>query len=384
MASIDPFLIAVPQSDLDDLRKRLAETRWPATETADDVGQGPRLAKLQALAAHWVDIYDWRACEAQLNAWGSMRTVIDGLGIHFLHVRSPRPDALPLLLLHGWPGSILEFRKLIGPLTDPAAYGADTAHAFELVIPSMPGFGFSEKPTEIGWDIARIARAYVTLMERMGFPRWAVQGGDFGACVADEIAALAPSGLVGLHSNFTMFVPTAQEIEEADANEQAMLASMAHFGEKLSAYISLQSTRPQTIGYALADSPIAQAAWVYAMFQDTCGTPGNAEASFSYDEMLDDIMLYWLTNSGVSSARLYWELVRSGWQSPAQVGQPITVPTGFSMFAGDALRKSRRWIERRYSGLRFFADHARGGHFAALERPDAMIGDIRATFADLR
>jgi pimeloyl-ACP methyl ester carboxylesterase len=322
-------------------------------------------------------------CEALLNGWGQHKTKIDGLGIHFLHIRSPRPDALPLLLLHGWPGSVLEFRKLIGPLTDPAAQGATEAPAFHLVIPSMPGYGFSDKPTTTGWDMPRIARAYVALMDRLGYRSWGVQGGDFGAGVTDEIAAMAPAGLIGMHSNFAMFKPTPDEMKQATPDEQAMLKSAGHFWDDLSGYAKLQGTRPQTIGYALADSPVAQAAWIYAMFQDTCGTSGDAEASFTLDELLDDITLYWLSNSGASSARLYWELVQTKWSSAAKLEMPITVPTGFSMFAGEAVRKSRRWIAARYANLRYFAEHTEGGHFAALERPDAMIADIRATFANL-
>ncbi len=380
---IQPFRIAVPQAELDDLRTRLSLTRWPDEETVDDTAQGPQLVKLKALIGYWVDGYDWRKCEALLNGWDQHKTEIDGLGIHFLHIRSPRSDALALLLLHGWPGSVLEFRKLIGPLTDPAAHGSAEAPAFHLVIPSMPGYGFSDKPTATGWDMPRIARAYVALMDRLGYRSWGVQGGDFGAGVTDEIAAMAPAGLVGMHSNFAMFMPTPDEMKQATPDEQAMLKSAGRFWDILSGYAKLQGTRPQTIGYALADSPVAQAAWIYAMFQDTCGTPGNAEASFTLDEMLDDIMLYWLTNSGASSARLYWELVRTKWSSAAKPEKPIAVPAGFSMFAGEAVRKSRRWIAARYSNLSHFAEHAEGGHFAALERPDAMIADIRATFVNL-
>ena len=381
---IEPFHLDVAQSTLDDLRTRLVLTRWPEQETVGDTSQGPQLAKLQALIDHWAEGYDWRPCEALLNGWGQHKTAIDGLGIHFLHIRSPEVDALPLLLLHGWPGSVIEFRKLIGPLSNPAAHGTAGAQAFHLVIPSMPGYGFSDKPTEPGWDMPRIARAYAALMERLGYQRWGVQGGDFGAGVTDEIAAMAPVGLVGMHSNFAMFMPTPEEMKEATPAEQTMLRSAGYFWENLSGYMKLQSTRPQTIGYALADSPVAQATWIYAMFQDTCGTPGDAEASFTLDEMLDDIMLYWLTNSGASSARLYWELIQHKWSSAARIDQPISVPSGFSMFAGEAVRKSRRWVERRYSDVRVFAEHPKGGHFAALEQPDAMVTDIRATFADLR
>jgi microsomal epoxide hydrolase len=382
--AIEPFHLSVPQADLDDLRTRLTRTRWPDKEPVGDTSQGPQLTKLESLINHWSNGYNWRTCEALLNGWGQHKTEIDGLGIHFLHVRSPKPDALPLLLLHGWPGSILEFRKLIGPLTNPSAYGAAGSKAFHLVIPSMPGYGFSDKPTTTGWDLPRIARAYVELMGRLDYHRWGVQGGDLGAAVTDEIAAIAPAGLVGMHSNFAMFMQTPDEMKAATPDEQEMLKSAGNFWDNLSGYAKVQGTRPQTIGYALADSPVAQAAWIYAMFQDTCGTPGNAEASFTLDEMLDDIMLYWLTNNGASSARLYWEMVQTKWSSAAKIERPITVPAGFSMFKFEAVRKSRRWIERRYTNLRFFADHSEGGHFAALEQPTPMIADIRATFDGLR
>jgi epoxide hydrolase len=381
---IEQFHLAVPQSDLDDLQKRLALRRWPAVETVDGTSQGPQLAKIEALIAYWAKEYDWRACETLLNGWGQYRASVDGLGIHFLHLRSPEPDALPLLLLHGWPGSVLEFRKMIGPLSDPGAHGPVGSPTFHLVIPSMPGFGFSNKPIEPRWDMPRIARAYIGLMGQLGYDRWGVHGGDFGAGVTDEIAAMAPAGLVSMHSNFAMFMTTPEEMKDASPDEQAMLRSAGIFWETLSGYAKIQGTRLQTIGYALADSPVAQAAWIYAMFQDTCGTPGDAEASFSYDEMLDDIMLYWLTKSGASSARLYWELIRTKWQSAARIEKPIAVPTGFSMFAGEAVRKSRRWIEKRYSDLRYFAEHSEGGHFAALEQPGPLVDDIRATFAPLR
>jgi microsomal epoxide hydrolase len=382
--AIELFHLSVPQADLDDLRARLTRTRWPDKETVGDTSQGPQLAKIQALIAHWANDYDWRACETLLNGWGQHKTEIDGVGIHFLHVRSPEPDALPLLLLHGWPGSILEFRKLIGPLTNPSAHGATGTKAFHVVIPSMPGYGFSDRPTTTGWDLPRIARAYVELMSRLGYDRWGIQGGDLGAAVTDEIALLAPAGLVGMHSNFAMFMPTSDEMKAATPDEQAMLKAAGNFWENLSGYAKIQGTRPQTIGYALADSPVAQASWIYAMFQDTCGTPGDAEATFTLDEMLDDIMIYWLTNSGASSARLYWEMTQTKWSSAARIERPIAVPAGFSMLKCEAVRKSRRWIERRYTDLRFFADHAEGGHFAALEQPKSMIDDIRATFAGLR
>jgi pimeloyl-ACP methyl ester carboxylesterase len=379
--SIKRITIAVPDEQLTDLKSRLGRIRWPAGQTVADTSQGPTREKLQALVAHWRDAYDWRRAEAELNAWGMYRTRIDGLDIDFLHVRSPEPDATPLVMTHGWPGSVLEFRKVIGPLTDPAAYGGDPRQAFHLVLPVLPGFGFSAKPAETGWTIPRIARAWIVLMDRLGYQRWGAQGGDLGCAVTDEIAALRPAGLIGTHLNFAMFPPTAQEIAEATPAERAALADAKNFWDNLSGYAKEQQTRPQTIGYALADSPVRQAAWIYAQFQDTCGTPGDAEASFTRDELLDDVMMYWLPNSGASAARLYWEMTQSGWSSPATIENPITVPVGFTMPPREAVRKSRRQVERRYSNVVYFDEPASGGHFFALEQPGELVNGIRSTFA---
>lgn len=378
------FTLAVPDEDLADLRRRLAAVRWPAGGTVTDTSQGPTPDKLRALVSYWHDHYDWRACEAQLNSWGQHRTKIDGLDIDFLHVRSPEADALPLVMTHGWPGSVLEFRKVIGPLTDPAAHGGNPRDAFHLVLPTLPGFGFSAKPAETGWGPGRIADAWIALMDRLGYHRWGAQGGDLGCAVTDEIARRAPAGLIGMHLNFAMFGPTPDEIAEATDDERAMLSSAKYFWDNLSGYAKQQSTRPQTIGYALADSPVAQAAWIYAMFQDTCGTPGDAEASFTLDEMLDDIMLYWLPDSGASAARLYWEMAQSGWSAPATVDAPTTLATGFTMSPKEHVRKSRRWLERRYTHIVHFNELDAGGHFTALEQPDGFVADVRATFAGLR
>jgi len=379
--AIESVTINVPEEQLRDLRQRLTAIRWPAGRTVPDTSQGPTLDKLQALTDYWRDSYDWRRVEVELNAWGMFRTTIDGLDIDFLHVRSPEPDAVPLVMTHGWPGSVLEFRKVVGPLTDPAAHGGDPRHAFHLVIPNLPGFGFSQKPAETGWTIPRIARAWITLMDRLGYERWGAQGGDLGCAVTDEIAKLKPAGLIGTHLNFAMFGPTPDEIADATPEERAALGDAKYFWDNLSGYAKEQQTRPQTIGYSLADSPVGQAAWIYAMFQDTCGTPGDAEGSFTLDEMLDDIMMYWLPNSGASAARLYWEMTQSGWSSPATIENPIDVPVGFTMPPKEAVRKSRRQLDRRHSDVVFFNEPAEGGHFFALEQPDTLVADIRATFA---
>jgi microsomal epoxide hydrolase len=378
---IQPFHLSIPETQLADLRDRLARARWPERETVTDTSQGPPLSKIQALVEYWRDQYDWRRCETMLNEFGQHRTMIDGLGVHFLHIRSPEPDALPLILTHGWPGSVLEFHKMIGPLTDPTAHGGDGRDAFHLVVPSLPGFGFSDKATEPGWGIPRIAQAWITLMGRLGYDRWGAQGGDWGAAVTTAIGHKAPPGCVGIHLNFVMVQPTPDEIAGATPHEQAMLESMRTYQDILSGYAKLQSTRPQTIGYALADSPIAQAAWIYAMFQDVSDSGGNAESVFTRDEMLDDIMLYWLTNTGASSARLYWEA-----QSSMSGPPPGTMhmPTSISMFPKELVRLSRRWAETRFSKLVHFNELEAGGHFAALEQPVLLTEEIRTAFRGLR
>jgi pimeloyl-ACP methyl ester carboxylesterase len=379
--TIQAFHLSIPEAQLVDLRSRLHGTRWPERETVTDTSQGPPLLKIHALVDYWRDHYDWRRCEALLNGLGQYRTTIDGLGFHFLHVRSPEPDALPIILTHGWPGSVLEFHKMIGPLTDPATHGGNRRDAFHVVLPSLPGFGFSDKPTEPGWGIPRIADAWITLMGRLGYDRWAAQGGDWGAAVTTAIGHKAPSGCVGIHLNFVMYQPTPDEIAHATPQEQGMLSSIQRYQDKLSGYAKLQGTRPQTIGYALADSPVGQASWIYALFQDISDSGGDAESVFTYDEMLDNIMLYWLTNSGASSARLYWEgqSLMSGPPPPA-----IQMPTAISMFPKELVRISRRWTDKRFSNLIHFNELQSGGHFAALEKPILLTDEIRSSFRGLR
>jgi len=374
---IEPFHLAIPEAQLDDLCDRLSHIRWPDRETVTDTRQGPALEKIQALVAYWRDRYDWRRCETMLNGFGQHQTTIDGLKIHFLHVRSAEPDAMPLILTHGWPGSVLEFHKMIGPLTDPAAYGGDRRDAFHVVVPSLPGFGFSEKPAASGWGIARIADAWITLMGRLGYDRRAAQGGDWGAAVTTAIGHKAPAGCAAIHLNFVMYQPTPDEIADATPHEQAMLGSMRTYQDSMSGYAKLQGTRPQTIGYALADSPVAQASWIYALFQDVSDSGGDAESVFSNDEMLDDIMLYWLSNAGASSARLYWESKSSMSGPPPGTMQ---MPTGISMFPKELVRISRRWAEKRFSNLIHFNELDAGGHFAALEQPVALTEEIRTAF----
>jgi len=384
-AEIEPRAIAVPDEALADLRERLNRTRWPSRETVEDERQGARLERVRALVDYWRRDYDWRRWETQLNALGSSTTTIDGLAIHFLHVRSPEADALPLVMTHGWPSSVAEFRKVIGPLTDPAAHGGDPADAFHLVLPTIPGFGFTEQPRELGWMFPRIAEAWGTLMERLDYgARWGAQGGDLGAAVTDQIGRKLLPGCVGIHQTFAMFFPTESEVADATAAERAMLADAEEFWDTMSGYAKEQQTRPQTIGYSLADSPVGLAAWIYTHFEDVCGTPGDAEASFTRDELLDTIMMYWLPNAGPSSARIYWEMVQSGFRSPARVDDPIAIPAGFTMFPREHVRKSERWVRRRYGDVVHFDEPDRGGHFGALEHPDAFVAGVRATFRGLR
>lgn len=381
---VEPFHLAVPQADLDDLHDRLLRTRWPDRETVSDGSQGPPLAKLKALVDRWRQGYDWRRCEALLNGWGQNRTVIDGLGIHFLHVRSPEPEALPLLLTHGWPGSVLEFRDVIGPLTDPAAHSGDARDAFHLVIPSLPGFGFSDRPKARGWGVGRTAAAWVELMARLGYNhRWGAQGGDWGAAVTTALGHMSPPGLVGVHLNMVMFQPTEAERAEATPAEQAMLADAERYDAQFAGYFKVQATRPQSVGFGLADSPVGLAAWIYALLQDVSDSGGDPERVFEMDDMIDDIMLYWLPNTGASSARLYWEATQEMMQGGSPTS-PMPTPAGVSMFPGEQLRLSRRWAERRFDRLVHFGEPERGGHFAALEQPGAFVEEVRATFRALR
>ncbi|GHA44666.1 hydrolase [Streptomyces tauricus] len=376
--AVEAFPIAVDERELDQLARRLADTRWPDRETGPD--QGPELERIRALCAHWATDYDWRRCEKDINDIGSFHTVLDGVGVHFLHARSPEPSAMPLLLCHGWPGSVLEFRHMVGRLTDPVAHGARAEDAFHVVIPSMPGFGFSDKPTATGWGVSRTAAAWIELMDRLGYREWAAQGGDWGSAVVEAISRKAPEGFLGMHVNLPLVFPTAQEIQEATPDEQLMLDKAEHYRNVLDGYSREQATRPQSIGYSLADSPVGLAARIYTLFQDVTDSEGNPEAVVPRDEILDDIMMYWLPNAGPSSARLYWEARRE----PGDVPEPNPTPAGFSIFPGEAVQASRRWIEQRYSHVLHYRRLDRGGHFAALEQPAVLTDEIRTTFRSLR
>ena len=376
MAVIEPYRIAVPDAALDDLRERLAHTRWPEREVVPDWSQGIPLSYVQELAAYWADGYDWRRCEAMLNGWGSARTVVDGLGIHFLHVPSPHPGALPLVLTHGWPGSVIEFSKVIGPLTDPPAHGGDAADAFHVVCPTLPGYGFSDKPTAPGWGIARTAAAWAVLMERLGFERYGAQGGDWGAMVTTALGEHAKDRVVGVHINMAIAFPSS--MDNLTDQEQDALAAFQHYDRWDSGYSKEQSTRPQTVGYGLVDSPAGQLAWIVEKFWAWTDCAGHPENVLTRDELLDNVSMYWLTASGASSARFYWE----SFNSP-DLGA-VTVPSGVTRFPKEIFRPSRRWVEERFTDLRYWGEPEKGGHFAAFEQPATYVDEVRAFFRTVR
>ncbi len=374
-AAVTPYPVAVPDADLDDLRRRLAGTRWPDEETVDDWSQGIPLSYVRELCATWHDSYDWRRTEAQLNDFGSFRTEIDGVGIWFLHTRSPHPEATPLVLTHGWPGSVWEFHSVIGPLTDPVAHGGDAADAFHVVCPALPGYGFSDKPTEAGWRTERIADAWAELMTRLGYDRFAAQGGDWGSMVTTQLALRHPDRLVGIHLNMPIAIPLGDDPTPA---ELEALAGFDHYQKWDSGYSTQQSTRPQTLGFGLADSPAGQCAWIVEKFWAWTDCAGHPERALTRDELLDNVMLYWLPNAGASSARLYWESFKD-------VNlDPVGVPTGCSIFPKEIFRMSRRWAEGRFTDLRWFGEPDRGGHFAAFEQPAIFVDEVRSTFRTMR
>jgi pimeloyl-ACP methyl ester carboxylesterase len=376
--AISPFTLAIPQADLDDLKARLGRTRWPDRETVEDWSQGAPLAKVQALCAHWREKYDWRRCEGRLNALGQYKTTLDGLSIHFLHVRSKHENAMPLLITHGWPGSVIEFMKVIGPLTDPTAHGGKAEDAFHVIAPSLPGYGFSEKPRETGWGVPRIAMAWIGLMQRLGYERWVAQGGDWGAAVTTAIGLIRPPGCAAIHVNMPLLFPTPEAAAGATPAELKSLASMQFYQEKDSGYSKQQATRPQSLGYGLVDSPAGQAAWIYEKMYAWTDNKGVPEDALSMDEMLDNIMLYWLPGTGASSARLYWE----SFASFASI--KLEAPVGVSIYPKEIFRPSRRWAERQMSNIIHWNELDRGGHFAAWEQPELYVGEVRECFRKVR
>ena len=378
---IRPFRIDVADVDLTDLRDRLMRTRWPETETVDDWSQGIPLAYTRQLCDYWADGYDWRATESRINAHASFVTEIDGLDIHFLHVRSPHPDALPLVITHGWPGSVVEFLKVISPLTDPVAHGGSARDAFHVVCPSLPGFGFSGKPATTGWGVERTATAWAALMARLGYDRYGAQGGDWGSAVTTQIGRIDAEHLVGIHLNMPVVSPSALSFEALTDTETAAIGAMTHYQKWEAGYSKQQSTRPQTVGYGLVDSPAAQCAWVVEKFWAWTDCDGHPENILTRDELLDNVMFYWLPGTGASSARLYWESFETSF---AGASSTIDVPTGCSIFPKEIIRISQRWAESRFTDIRYWNELDKGGHFAAFEQPDAFVREIRSFFGLVR
>ena len=381
---VTPAPINVADADLQDLKRRLSQTRWPDRETVDDWSQGIPLEYVRELCAYWEDRYDWRRCEAALNRLEPARITVDGgqpddpLGIHFLHVRSPRPDAFPLVLTHGWPGSVVEFLKVVGPLSDPDSHGGDGADAFHVVCPSLPGYGWSEKPSRHGWNVDRIGRAWAQLMAALGYERYGAQGGDWGSMVTTAVGLQDPEHCAGIHLNMAIAPPGPEDLAELTPVEQSALDGMGHYDRWDSGYSKQQSTRPQTLGYGLVDSPAGQAAWIVEKFWAWTDSDGHPENVLGRDELLDNVMMYWLPGTGASSARLYWESFAVG--SLPQVD----VPTGITVFPREIFRVSRRWAEKRFKDLRHFSEPEKGGHFAAFEQPERFVQEVRASFRTMR
>ena len=382
---LEEFRVEIPDDALRDLRERLERTRWPDAETVSDWSQGVPLDYIQELCAYWADGYDWRATEARLNALPQFRTTIDGLGIHFIHVRSRHPDALPLVITHGWPGSIVEFLKVIEPLTDPTAHGGTPADAFHVVCPSLPGYGFSDKPEQPGWGVERIAAAWTELMARLGYQRYGAQGSDWGTSISASIGQQDPEHVVGIHLTPPLAPPDPATYDDLTERERAALASLQHSAESDSGYYQEHATRPQTIGYALVDSPAALCAWIIEKFWAWTDCDGRIENVLTRDELLDNLMLYWLPRTGASSARLYWESFGqvSEWISGPTV-DTITAPTGCSIFPKELQRPSRRWAEKRFTDIRYWNEPEKGGHFAAFEQPQLFVHEVRSCFAQLQ
>jgi pimeloyl-ACP methyl ester carboxylesterase len=388
--TIRPFEVHVLDEDLADLGRRIAATRWASRELVKDRSQGVQLATIQELARYWTADYDWRRCEARLNALPQFMTEIDGVDIHFVHVKSPHADALPLIITHGWPGSVIEMLEVVAPLADPAAHGSSAADAFDLVLPSLPGYGFSAGPAEVGWDPGRTARAWAELMRRLGYTRYVAQGGDQGAAVTHAMGAQAPEGLLGIHLNFLREALGNVSLPSDSAAERAALAALNTFRTSGSGYFLEQATRPQTIGYALLDSPVGLAAWMLDHDTDSyykisrAFTGGQPAGNLSRDHILDNITLYWLTGTGTSAARSYWEGRRAQALAAGQTPPQVTLPVGFTMFPGEIFRAPRSWAEKIYPNLSYFHEAAKGGHFAAWEEPELFSEEVRASFRPLR
>jgi len=386
-----PFQVDIPPEKIDELRRRIAATRWPTKELVTDRSQGVQLAAVQALARYWTTDYDWRRCEARLNALPQFMTQIDEVDVHFIHVQSKHENALPLIMTHGWPGSVVELLETIGPLTDPTAHGGRAEDAFNLVLPSIPGYGFSAEPTEVGWGPGRIAQAWAELMRRLGYTRYVAQGGDVGSQVTDAMGRQAPDGLLGIHTNLlTPALGNAEALSESPPSEEehAALDALAAFRATGFGYFVEQANRPQTIGYALLDSPVALAAWMLDHDTDSyqkiarAFVDGQPSGNLTREHIVDNVTLYWLTGTGASAARSYWE---EGQELAAgQAPPPVPIPVGFTTFPGEIWRTPRSWVEKAYPHVMYFNEVDRGGHFAAWEEPELFSEEIRAAFRSLR
>ena len=388
---IRPFRLDTPDEAIADLRRRIAATRWASRELVADRSQGVQLATIQELARYWASDYDWRAGEARLNALPQFTTEIDGLGVHFIHVKSRHENALPLIITHGWPGSVIEMLEVVGPLTDPTAHGGHAEDAFDLVIPSLPGYGLSAEPAEVGWDPGRIARAWAVLMNRLGNTRYVAQGGDQGAAVTDVMGGQAPEGLAAIHLNFLRnALGNVSGLPEGSEEERAALAAIGTFRTSGSGYFLEQATRPQTVGYALLDSPVALAAWMLDHDTDSyykisrAFVDGQPAGNLTRDHILDNITLYWLTGTGASAARSYWEGGRAQALAAGQAAAEVRLPVSFTTFPGEIFRAPRSWVEKLYPHVIYFNEADRGGHFAAWEEPQLFSRELRAAFRPLR
>ena len=375
---ITNFRIAIADSVLEDLYSRLRNTRWPDAEVVDDWNQGVPLAWIQDICKYWAETYDWRRREALLNRFGQFKTSIENVDIHFIHVRSPHADAMPLLLTHGWPGSVVEFQKAIGPLTDPTSHGGTAADAFHLVCPSLPGFGFSSKPTTAGWGIDRIAAAWAALMARLGYGRYVAQGGDWGSSITASLGAHDPAHCAGIHVTLAMGSEPPADREPTSAESYA-IQRLQQYQESGIGYAKQQSTYPQTLGYALTDSPVGQAAWILEKFWAWSDCDGDIESIFTRDELLDNVMVYWLTGTATSSARLYWESF-----GRRRLNRAVNIPTGVAVYPKEIIPPVRSWMEGRFTDIRHWREMPKGGHFAAFEQPELFVGDLRDCFRSLR
>ncbi|MFT5014529.1 MAG: pimeloyl-ACP methyl ester carboxylesterase [Patiriisocius sp.] len=378
MTEITPFEIAIEEQVLTDLKTRLAMTRFPDRETPADWSQGIPLSYMQEVRDYWQNSYDWRERESRLNQWPGFKTEIDGLSIHFLHIKSKHSEAKPLLLTHGWPGSLVEFQKVIAPLTDPTAHGGTAEDAFHLVIPSLPGFGFSGKPTATGWGIDAIATAWNTLMTRLGYDQYLAQGGDWGSIVTTQIGVQNLGNCKAIHVNMPVVGPDPETMADLTDLEKVSLAGLQFYQDHDSGYSKQQSTRPQTLGYGLADSPIGQAAWIMEKFYQWMDCDGHPENILTRDELLDNVMFYWLNDAGASSARIYWESFGS------LSRDPVEIPSGISIFPKEIFKTSERWAKKRFLDLQYFNVLEKGGHFAAFEQPSVFVNEVRTTFRSQR